>query len=168
MKILLTEEQIADRISEIGHEITAAYRGKNLTVVVIMNGAVIFASDLLRKIEIPLQVDSFAASSYENDKSTGSLKIRSSLKLPVRGRHVLLVDDILDTGVSLKNAVRYFREQGAESVRTCVLMDKNIGMKAFAAADWTGFHIPDRYVVGYGLDSEERYRNLPYVGILTE
>ena len=168
MKILLTESRIAERISEIGHEITAAYRGKDLTVVVMMNGAVIFAADLLRKIEIPLQVDSFAASSYENDKSTGSLKIRSSLKLPVRGRHVLLVDDILDTGFSMKNAVNYFREQGAASVKTCVLMDKDIPRTAFAAADWTGFHIPDRYVVGYGLDSEERYRNLPYVGILTE
>ena len=168
MKILISESELEQRVAELGREITAAYRGKPLTVVAIMNGAILFAADLVRRIELPLQLDSFAASSYRHDCSTGSLTVRSQLKLPVRGRFVLLVDDILDTGLSMRYAVDYFRQLGAAEVKTCVLMDKMIENKYFPSADWTGFHIPDRYVVGYGLDSEERYRNLPYVAILTE
>lgn len=168
MKILLTEKEIAERVAQLGREITETYRGKELTVVTIMNGAVIFAADLLRKIDLPLHLDSFAASSYENDRSSGKISVRSALKLPVRGRHVLLVDDILDTGLSMKYALDYFRSLEAASVRTCVLMDKMRKDKVCTHADWVGFRIPDRYVVGYGLDSGEYYRNLPYVGILTD
>lgn len=168
MKILLTETEIAERVAQLGREITEAYRGRELTVITVMNGAVVFAADLLRKIDLPLQLDSFAASSYENDRSSGKITIRSALKLPVRGRHVLLVDDILDTGLSMKCAMEYFRSLDAASVRTCVLMDKMRKDKICAHADWVGFRIPDRYVVGYGLDSGEYYRNLPYVGILTD
>ena len=94
--------------------------------------------------------------------------MRSALKLPVHGRHILLVDDILDTGLSMKYAVHYFLGLGAASVKTCVLMDKMLETKQFVPADWVGFRIPDRYVVGYGLDSDEHYRNLPYVGILED
>ena len=167
MKILLTETEIAKRVAQLGKEITDAYRGKELTVVTIMNGAVIFAADLLRKIDLPLQLDSFAASSYEKDRSSGKITVRSALKLPVQGRHVLLVDDILDTGLSMKYSMDYFLSLEAASVRTCVLMDKMREDKVYAHADWVGFRIPDRYVVGYGLDSGEFFRNLPYVGILT-
>ena len=168
MKVLLTENEIAARIAQLGGEITEAYRGKELTVIVMMNGAVIFAADLLRKIDLPLYVDCFSASSYENDRSTGKITVRSALKLPVHGRHILLVDDILDTGLSMKYAVHYFLGLGAASVKTCVLMDKMLETKQFVHADWVGFRIPDRYVVGYGLDSDEHYSNLPYVGILED
>ncbi len=168
MKTLLTENEIAERIAQLGEEITEAYRGKELTAVIMMNGAVIFAADLLRKINLPLYIDCFSASSYENDRSTGKITVRSALKLPVQGRHVLLIDDILDTGLSMKYAVHYFLELGAASVKTCVLMDKMLESKQFEHADWVGFRIPDRYVVGYGLDSGEYYRNLPYVGVLTD
>ena len=154
MKVLLTENEIAARIAQLGGEITEAYRGKELTVIVMMNGAVIFAADLLRKIDLPLYVDCFSASSYENDRSTGKITVRSALKLPVHGRHILLV--------------HYFLGLGAASVKTCVLMDKMLETKQFVPADWVGFRIPDRYVVGYGLDSDEHYRNLPYVGILED
>ena len=168
MKVLLTENEIAARIAQLGGEITEVYRGKELTVIVMMNGAVIFAADQLRKIDLPLYVDCISASSYENDRSTGKITVRSALKLPVHGRHILLVDDILDTGLSMKYTVHYFLGLGAASVKTCVLMDKMLETKQFVPADWVGFRIPDRYVVGYGLDSDEHYRNLPYVGILED
>lgn len=142
MKVLLTENEIAARIAQLGGEITEAYRGKELTVIVMMNGAVIFAADLLRKIDLPLYVDCFSASSYENDRSTGKITVRSALKLPVHGRHILLVDDILDTGLSMKYAVHYFLGLGAASVKTCVLMDKMLETKQFVHADWVGSGFP--------------------------
>ncbi len=166
MKILVSEKKIARRVAELGESITEAYRGKDLTVVVIMNGALLFGADLVRRIQLPIRIDLFAASSYENDRSSGKLKIRSELKNSPAGRHLLLVDDILDTGFSMKCIREHLAGSGALSIRTCVLLNKHVGGKQFLAPDWVGFDIPDRYVVGYGLDSEEEYRNLPYIGIL--
>ena len=116
MKILLTETEIAERVAQLGREITEAYRGRELTVITVMNGAVVFAADLLRKIDLPLQLDSFAASSYENDRSSGKITIRSALKLPVRGRHVLLVDDIYTTGSTVDALAALLKQAGAEEV----------------------------------------------------
>ena len=168
MKILITPEEISKRVAELGAELTEFYRGRDLTAVIILNGALFFGADLIRRIELPLQIDSFAASSYAHYRSTGILTVRAPQKLPVRDRHVLLIDDILDTGLSMQCAVTHFRELGAASVRSCVLMNKHIPEKCLASADWTGFHIPDHYVVGYGLDSEERYRNLPAIAVLDD
>ena len=166
MKVLLTKEEIARRVAELGAEITQSYQGKDLTVVVILNGALLFASDLVRQIELPLRIDSFAASSYEHDHSSGTMTVRSHLKLPVQNRNILLIDDILDTGLSMKFLVRHFQDLGAASVKTCVLLDKMLDHKHYGKVDWCGFRIPNRYVVGYGLDSEEMYRHLPYIAII--
>ena len=166
MKILVSEEQIAQRVRELGAEITAFYEGKPLTVVILMNGALPFGADLVRAVKLPLRWEAFACSSYAGDRSCGELKIRSQLKEPVSGRHLLIVDDILDSGLTLQKLSEYFAGQGASSVRTCVLLNKNVSGKYFVKPDWTGFDIPDRYVVGYGMDSNEEYRNLPYIAVL--
>ncbi|MBO4632183.1 MAG: hypoxanthine phosphoribosyltransferase [Lentisphaeria bacterium] len=165
MEILVPEEQIARRVQELAAEITAYYREKPLTVIILMNGGLLFGADLVRAIRLPLRWDVFSVSSYANDCSSGELKIRSSLKNPVAGRHLLVVDDILDSGLTLKKVMDFFEPQGALSVRSCVLLNKHVSGKSFLRPDWVGFEIPDRYVIGYGMDSNEEYRNLPYIAV---
>lgn len=171
-KILIDRSTIAARVSEIGFEITAFYAGKPLTLVPLLNGAIVFAADLARAIEKEdLFIDSLAAASYENDASSGTLTRRSDLKLPVAGRHLLLVDDILDTGHTLHEMKNYFETLGAASVRTCVLLTKELDPAKpprKTDSDWTCFTVPDLYVIGYGLDSHEKYRNLPDIRVLEE
>ena len=165
MDVLITEEQIARRVNELGDDISCFYEGKPLTVVILMNGALLFGADLVRAIKQPLRWDSFICSSYHNDSSSGELVIRCDLKNPVKERHVLIVDDVLDTGLTLKAVKANLERRGALSVRTCVLLNKNVSGKYFIQPDWTGFDIPDQYVVGYGLDSNEEFRNLPYIAV---
>lgn len=171
-RILVSRKEIEDRVSQLGFEITTFYRGEPLTMIPLMNGAMIFAADLARAIENEeLFIDSLAAASYENDASSGKLTRRSTLKLPVAGRHLLLVDDILDTGRTLQDMKAWFETLGALSVRTCVLLTKNLDPakpERKMAADWSGFQVPDLYVIGYGLDSHEKYRNLPDIRVLEE
>ena len=166
MDVLLSEEMLRKRVAELGAELTEYYRGKPLTLICLLNGAMIFASDLMRHIDLPVQYDSFAVSSYVNTQSTGELKVRSALKLPVAGRHILLVDDILDTGFTMKCIIRDFMKVGALSVKCCVLLNKTTKDKLFTTPDWVGFEVPERFVVGYGLDCDEEYRNLPFIGTL--
>ena len=165
MKVLLTEEQIARRVRELGEEITAFYEGKPLTVVILMNGALPFGADLVRAVKLPLRWDCFSCSSYSGDHSSEKMNVRSELKNPATGRHLLIVDDVLDTGFTMKTIREDMLKCGALSVRTCVLLNKNVSGKYFIKPDWTGFDIPDKYVVGYGLDSNEEYRNLPYIAV---
>lgn len=166
IKVLIDENRIAARVEALGKEITSFYRDKPLTVVALMNGALPFAADLVRKIDLPIRWDVMGASSYECDRSSGELTIRSELKLSPQGRHLLLVDDIFDTGFTLSRLKQCFLDRGALSLRSCVLLDKNIaGKKVCEKPDWVGFSIPEVYVVGYGMDSEEEYRNLPYIGV---
>lgn len=165
MKVLITEEQIARRVRELGDEITAFYEGKPLTVIILMNGALPFGADLVRAIKLPLRWDAFSCSSYLGDRSSGKLNVRSSLKNPVTGRHLLIVDDVLDTGFTMKTIREDMLKSGALSVRTCVLLKKNVSGQYFVEPEWTGFDIPDQYVVGYGLDSNEEFRNLPYIAV---
>lgn len=171
-RILFTRKQIAERVDQLGFSLTEFYKNEPLTVIPMMNGAMIFAADLARAIEKDdLFIDSLAAASYENDASSGKLTRRSSLKLPVEGRHLLLVDDILDTGRTLKEMTEYFYTKGALSVRTCVLLTKELDPSKPARkleADWSGFTVPDLYVIGYGLDSYEKYRNLPDIRVVEE
>lgn len=166
MKILFSEEAIRERVKELGREITNLYRDKPLTVVGLLNGALPFMADLVRAIDLPLQYDTFGASSYQSTTSTGSLKIRSELKLSLAGRHVIIVDDILDTGYTLKCIMEEFQNRGALSVKSCVFLNKEIGKKLFTEPDFVGFSIPPEFVVGYGLDCDEEYRNLPYIGVV--
>ena len=157
------------RVEELAAEISRAYAGCELTAVVIMNGGIFFAADLLRHIDVPLCVDSLAAGSYLHHASTGHLTVRGGMKLDLKGRHILLIDDILDTGFTLAELQRKMLDAGAASCRTCVLIDKAIPPeKKHTKADWFGFRAPAEYLVGYGMDSDEHFRNLPDICILRE
>lgn len=165
MDILIPEREIVRRVAELGAEITAFYRSKPLTAVVVMNGALLFGADLIRKIKLPLRIDTFAADSYVSDRSGGELHIRAELKNSPAGRHILLVDDILDTGLTLKKITAHLLACGALSVRVCVLLNKNNPDRRGPEPDWTGFNIPQKYVIGCGMDSGEEYRTLPYIAV---
>ncbi len=168
-KILYHESTILSRLDELANEITQDYRGKDVTVVAILNGSFVFMADLLRRIPIDLQIDCLSVSSYHGTKSTGQVNFRTTRFADVSGRHVLLLDDILDTGGTLKTIREHIAsESGALSVKICVLLRKKVDRTPMVSADYVGFEIPNEFVVGYGLDYNERYRNLPFVGVLTE
>ncbi len=165
-RILFHETTILARLDEMAHEIATFYRGKPLTVVAILNGSLFFMADLLRRIPIPLQVESFKAGSYVGTQSTGVVKMGRELP-DVAGRHVLLLDDILDSGRTLAAVRKRFLEEGqAAGVRSCVLLSKRVQRAAEVEVDYIGFEIANEFVVGYGLDFDEHYRNLPYIGVL--
>ncbi len=165
IRTLFSKPDIDNRIRALGQELTEFYQGKPLTAVVLLNGAMFFAADLLRHVKTELFVDSVCAGSYVGNQSSGQVNFRSGLKLPVTSRHVLLVDDILDTGVTLAAVKAEMEKQGALSVRTCVMLDKKRQRSAagLASADWCAFEVPDVYIVGYGLDADELYRNDPEI-----
>ena len=167
MDIIYSAGEIANRIAQLGREINEFYRGEELTVVALMNGALPFAADLIRAIGLDCYVDTVSVASYRNCRSTGEPEFRSTLKIPPSGRHILLADEVLDSGVTLQCVAEYFRRRGAASVRTVVMVEKELPRpNGLAHADWTGFTAPDRYLVGYGLDADEHYRNLPYIAAL--
>ncbi len=168
-KVLVTEEEIHRRIKEVGKILTEEYRGKQPIVVGVLKGVIPFYAEMTRAIEIPLQEDFLSITSYEGgSKSTGKLTFRKDIDHDIRGRHVLILEDILDSGATLKTVVGMLRERDPASIKICTLLDKparrasGITLKA----DYSGFEIPDAFVVGYGLDYAEKYRNLPMVGIL--
>jgi hypoxanthine phosphoribosyltransferase len=168
-KILYHESTILSRLDEMAHHITAEYRDKDLTVIAILNGSFIFMADLLRRIPLPLQLDCWSVSSYHGMKTSGTVHFRQTQLADVRGRHVLILDDILDSGLTLhaiKN--RLAAESGAASLRVCVLLRKQVEREQVIDADYVGFDIPNEFVVGYGLDYNEEYRNLPFIGVLNE
>ncbi len=168
MEILCSIEEIARQVARLGREITGFYRGKPLTLVSLMNGALPFAADLMRVIDLPLYVDTVSISSYHDCKNSGKLNFRSTLKLSPKGRHVLLADEVLDSGYTLACVAEYFRSRGAASVRTAVMVEKiRPRPDGIEHADWTGVVLPDRYLVGYGLDADELYRNLPCIAAIT-
>lgn len=161
MKTIISATEIKQRIAVLGSEITQYYSGKDLTVVALLNGAMIFCADLIREVNLPLVIDSVSVSSYENLQSAGKLKFRADVKMPVADRHVLIVDDIFDTGFTLSELVKHFKNSGALSVECCCLLNKKDVVKKAPTPKWIGFDIPRVYVVGYGLDADELYRNLP-------
>ena len=166
--ILIPPARIQRRVSELAHIISADYRGKEFVIIALLNGTVMFLADLVRRMEFPLQFDLMGVSSYRGGTSSGDLEFTRPLKLDIRGRHVLLVDDILDTGKTLRAVSAELASLGAASVRTCVLLDKPAGRVGEFTADYVGFVVPHLFVVGYGLDHDEKYRNLPFVGVLKE
>jgi len=166
-KILFTEEAIQRRVEELAGEIEDIYAGEELTVISIINGALIFTADLIRRIRLPLRLDCIRASSYGNEtRPVRGPKIIDSVRLEVEGRHVLLIDDILDTGNTLKPVRGEGLERSPAAVRSCGLLDKKTRRAVDFEADCVGFAIPDEFVVGYGLDFAERYRHLPCIGVL--
>ncbi len=166
LEILLTEEQIQEKVRELAARINRDYAGKELLVVGILRGALIFMADLVRLLEVPVRVDFIAVASYgDATESSGVVRILKDLDESVAGRHVLLVEDIVDTGLTLRYLRDYLQGQGPASLRICTLLDKPARRKVELTPDYNGFCIPDYFVVGYGLDCAQRYRNLPAVYI---
>ena len=164
--VLITEGQIARRIRAMSRDIARDYAGRETVVVSLLNGTVMFLADLIRHLSLPLRLDFMGVSSYGAGTESGELVFTKELRLSVRGRDVLLVDDILDTGKTLCRVLAKLRLLKPRRIRTCVLLNKAARRVEDVEADYVGFEIPDLFVVGYGLDFAERYRNLPFVGVL--
>ena len=167
-EILLSEEQIRARIEELGQELTREYEGKDPVIVGVLKGVVVFYADMIRKINVPCQMDFMWISSYAGTESTGNMIVRRDVSVDIKGRHVLVLEDIFDTGNSLDFTVKHLLAKEPASLKICTLLDKPEGRKPGITlkADYVGFTIPNAFVVGYGLDFNEHYRNLPYVGVL--
>jgi len=166
--ILLTKEQIQSRIQELGRELMRDYAGKEPVFVGVLKGVVVFYADMIRAFDDHCQLDFMWISSYKGTESSGNICVKQDVKSDLTGRHVVILEDILDTGRSLQFVAQHLKDKGAASVRICTLLDKPEGRAPGVdiRADYVGFTIPNAFVVGYGLDYNEKYRNLPYVGIL--
>jgi hypoxanthine phosphoribosyltransferase len=165
-RILITETQLARRIRKMSREIERDFKGREMVIVSLLNGTVMFLADLIRHISLPLRLDFIGVSSYGAGTESGDLVFTKELRLDVRGRDVLLVDDILDTGRTMSRVLGKLDLLKPRRIRTCVLLNKAARRVEDVEADYVGFEIPDQFVVGYGLDFAERYRNLPFVGVL--
>lgn len=167
-QIMLTEAQIQSRIEELGEMLSEDYRDKNPVVIGVMKGVVIFYADMIRRIHVPCQMDFMWISSYEGTDSTGSVVVKRDVSADIKGRHVLILEDIFDTGNSLSFVQQHLLSKKPASLKICTLLDKPSRRKPGVTlqADYVGFTIPNAFVVGYGLDYNEYYRNLPYIGIL--
>jgi hypoxanthine phosphoribosyltransferase len=166
-EILLTEQQISERVREIGSQIAADYADKELILIGVLKGACLFLSDLMRAIDTPLAIEFMAVSSYGKQlRSSGEVKIVKDLDVPVEGKHLVVVEDIVDTGLTLSYLLENLRSRGAASVKLATMLDKPEPRKAMVQIDYIGFEVPNRFLVGYGLDAAERYRNLPFIAAL--
>jgi hypoxanthine phosphoribosyltransferase len=164
---MLSAEQIAARVRELGTQIAHDYAGRNLVLVCVLKGSFVFASDLARSIDIPLRIDFLGVRSYgEGTESSGVVQITQDLSRPIEHEDVLLVEDIVDTGLTVAHLIDLLRTRAPASVKVCSLLHKPARARVSVAIDYLGFTIEDRFVVGYGLDFAERYRNLPYIGIV--
>ncbi len=169
LETLFTAERIQTRVAELGAEIARDYAGRNPLLLGVLKGAVIFVSDLVRAIDIPLGLEFIAISSYGSSmRSSGEVRIVKVLDVAIEGRDILVVEDIVDTGLTLSYLLANLRARGARSVKLAALLDKHERRLRDVPIDYLGFKIPDAFVVGYGLDFAERYRNLPFVGVLKE
>jgi hypoxanthine phosphoribosyltransferase len=167
MEILIPADRIRQRVEELGRQIAADYRDKPVTIIGVLTGSLIFLSDLVRQLDLPLRIGLIQASSYRGVTTTpGQLHIQPELAPDVRGHHVLVLDDILDTGQTLSHLCRHFRELGPASLRVAVLLRKLGRQQVTFEPDYCGFEIPNAFVVGYGLDYNDEYRNLPYLAVL--
>lgn len=166
-KVLFTEQQLRQRVAELGAQITRDYQGEEVLMVCTLRGASIFFCDLIRQIDLDIKLDFIATSSYGLDtKSSGEVRLTKDLSSPIAGKHVIIVEDIIDSGLTLKYLKKLFEARNPASVRICSLLDKPEGRRTDIEGDYIGFIIPNAFVVGYGLDYAERYRNLPEVCVL--
>lgn len=166
-KVLLSEEELHAKVAEMGAQVTQDYEGKNLLLVTVLKGAVIFLADLMREIKQPAEIDFMVVSSYGSGvKSSGVVKIVKDLDINLEGKDILIVEDILDSGMTLDYIKNILQDRNPASIRICTLLDKPARRKVDLQADYVGFTIPDEFVIGYGLDYDEKYRNLPYIGVL--
>ena len=166
-EILVDKQTLTNRVQELGRQITADYANKSPIIICILKGAAIFAADLLREIDLPVSLDFMAISSYgAGTRSTGIVRISKDLDTSIEGRDVLVVEDIIDTGLTLHYLMENLRSRRPESVKVCVLLDKAERRAVEMTVDYCGFQVPDKFVVGYGLDYAQKYRNLPFIGVL--
>ena len=170
IKTLINEKQLQKRISELGKQITEDYKNKEIVIICILRGAVYFATDLSKNIKSDsLLMEFMQVSSYGNNKeTTGELKIKKDLEIDIKGRNVLIVEDIIDSGITMTTLKKYLLEKEPESLKICTLLDKKERRKVEIEADYVGFEIPNKFILGYGLDYEEYYRNLQYIGYSEE
>ena len=167
LRVLFTEEELRAKVQEMGRQITEDYRGKNLMLVTVLKGAVVYMADLMRAIDVPAEIDFMVVSSYGSGvKSSGVVKIVKDLDVPLADKDILIVEDILDSGLTLSYIKKILQDRGPRSIKVATLLDKPSRRKVDLAADYIGFSVPDEFVIGYGLDYDEKYRNLPYIGIL--
>src|SRR5579862_284303 len=168
-EILITAEELQARIRELGREVTDDYRGREVLLVGVLKGAVFFMADLMRHLKVPCEIDFMAISSYgASTDSSGVVRILKDLDINIEGRHVLVVEDIIDSGLTLSYLVRNLESREPESLEVCALLTKTARREIDVEVRYVGFEIPNKFVIGYGLDFAERYRNLPYVGVLRE
>jgi hypoxanthine phosphoribosyltransferase len=166
---MISAEQIASRVKELGAEITREYQGRSLVLVCVLKGSFVFAADLARAIDLPLRIDFLGVRSYgEGTESSGVVQIIQDLSKPIAGEDVLLVEDIVDTGLTLSHLIKLFGTRQPRSVKICSLLHKPARAKVAVQVDYLGFTIEDKFVIGYGLDYAEKYRNLPFVGVVEQ
>ena len=166
-EVLYSEEQIQGKIKELGELLSTDYEGKNPLVICVLKGAFVFMADLVKQIRVPLEIDFMAVSSYgQSTKSSGIVKIIKDLDVPVEGRHVLIVEDIIDSGLTLSYLIDVLERRNAKTISVVALFNKPARRTVELEPDYAGYVLPDEFVVGYGLDYAEKYRNLPFIGIL--
>ena len=168
-KTMLSEEEIKAKVAELGKKIEEDFEGQDLLVVGILKGASVFVSDLIRSINLDVNIDFMSVSSYGNStESSGSVKILKDLDVDIKGKNVLIVEDIIDSGLTLSNLTRELSARDPKSLKICTLLDKPQRRKVDIPVDYVGFVIEDKFIVGYGIDYAEKYRNLPYIGIVED
>ncbi|OPF52925.1 hypoxanthine phosphoribosyltransferase [Clostridium baratii] len=168
-KVLFDEEELSSKVRELGEQISKDYKGKDLLVVGVLKGSVLFAADLIKSIDIPCEIDFMAVSSYGNStESSGVVRILKDLDHSIEGKHVLLVEDIVDSGITLTYLLKYLKARKAESIEIVSLLNKPERRTADLEVKYIGFEVPNEFIVGYGIDYAEKYRNLPFIGVLKE
>ena len=166
-EILLDSETVANRVAELGAQLAADYAGRDPVLVSVLKGSLVFLADLMRAMDLPSSIDLMEVSSYgASTETSGQVRILKDLSKPIDGRDVIVVEDIIDTGLTLNYLLRYLADRAPASITVCCLLDKPARRLADIRIEYRGFTIPDRFVIGYGLDYDERYRNLPYIGVL--
>ncbi|HOA79751.1 MAG TPA: hypoxanthine phosphoribosyltransferase [Defluviitaleaceae bacterium] len=169
LDILISEEEIKKRVKELAKEITKDYKGKDLCLICVLKGAIMFMVDLAKEIDLLLEMDFMAVSSYGNEKtSSGVVKIIKDLDEPIEGKHVLIVEDIIDSGRTLSYLVKILKDRKPASIRICTLLDKPEKRLTDVKVDYVGFTIEDKFVLGYGLDYMQKYRNIPYIAVMKD
>lgn len=168
IKTLLTREEVEKRIKELAKEIEKDYCGKDLLVIGLLKGSIMFMNDLIKEMDLPVMIDFMSVSSYSGTTSTGVINVLKDTDISVKDKDVLIVEDIIDTGLTLSHVKKLLEDRGAKSLKICTLLDKPSRRTVEMKGDYVGFEIPDEFVVGYGLDYDQHHRNLPYVGIVVK
>lgn len=167
--VLISEQELQAKVKELGAKITEDYKDKNMLLIGVLRGGVVFMADLMRYIDLPIEIDFMQVSSYGSGTVTsGNVKILKDTETSVEGRDVLIAEDILDTGTTLHSLIDLIKKRGANSVKICAILNKPARRTVHLDPDYVGFDIPDKFVVGYGLDYDQKYRNLPFVGVIEE